>query len=127
MRKFLIFTILIVYTGLASGINVQLHYCGGKLKSISLLGHHDENGCCGNKMKSKDCCANKHSFLKVKDSHHVSSILKINSIKIISDYFIAPLSTSLFCQYSCVQSKLLSDSNAPPSYTTIHCTCNTGY
>jgi hypothetical protein len=114
MRKFLIFTLLIVYTGLASGINLQLHYCGGKLKTISLMGHDDEHGCCGNKMKSKDCCENKHSYLKVKDSHHINSTIKINTIKFVLTDFITPQFVTLIHQPFFVQSELISYPHAPP-------------
>lgn len=75
MKRVLVFTLLTFYTALACGLNVKLHYCGGKLKNISLIAKSDESGCCGSKMKSKDCCKNKTCFLKVKDSYHSTSSL----------------------------------------------------
>ncbi|MBI3518894.1 MAG: hypothetical protein HY062_06005 [Bacteroidetes bacterium] len=68
---------------LASGITVSLHYCGGKFKSISFFDIGvDESGCCGNKMKSKGCCDEKATFIKVKDNHHSS-----NTVNIVYNHF----------------------------------------
>lgn len=75
MKRLFIFSLLIVYTAMACGVNVQLHYCGGKLKSISLFDKTEKGGCCGSKMKSKDCCKNKTTFIKVKDNHNSNSSL----------------------------------------------------
>ena len=66
------------YLVLASGLTLSLHYCGGKLKSVSLFSCN-EDGCCGSKMKSKDCCKNKTTFIKVKDTHNTSKIAEIYS------------------------------------------------
>lgn len=117
MKKALIFTLLIVYTTLASGVNVQFHYCRGKLKSIAFFTTEEQKSCCGNKMKSKDCCKNKHSFLKVKDSHHLNATIKVYANKFVSTDFIAPTSTILFYKHFFIQSELISDSQAPPVIT----------
>lgn len=81
MKRILVFTLLFVYTTLACGVNLQLHYCGGKLKSFSLFGSSDEVGCCGSKMKSKDCCDDKSTYLKVKDKHNSNTSLKVVTFK----------------------------------------------
>lgn len=76
MKKILIFSLLLVYTTMACGVNVQLHYCGGKLKSISLFDNTKNGCCCGTKKKSKNCCKDKTTYLKVKDKHNSNSSLK---------------------------------------------------
>lgn len=81
MKRFLVFTLLFAYTTLACGVNLQLHYCGGKLKKISLIDSSDEDGCCGSKMKSKGCCKDKTTFIKVKDNHNSNLFLKITTFK----------------------------------------------
>ncbi len=58
-----------IYFVSSAGIHVNLHYCGGKVKSISLT-HTDEEGCCGSKMKKKDCCKEKTFSYKVKDNQN---------------------------------------------------------
>lgn len=77
MKRILIFSLLLVYATMACGVNIQLHYCGGKLKSISLFDNTKKGGCCGSKkMKSKNCCNDKTTYLKVKDNHNSNSSLK---------------------------------------------------
>ncbi|MEO6302559.1 MAG: hypothetical protein ABIP51_05265, partial [Bacteroidia bacterium] len=60
------------------------HYCGGKLKDISLFGTGNEDGCCGNKKKSKGCCNEKSAFIKVKDNHFGGNNVKVFNIPIKS-------------------------------------------
>ncbi len=70
---------------LASGLSISLHYCGGKLKDISLFSISNEDGCCGNKKKSKGCCNDKTTFVKVKDNHFAGNNVKVlnSSVKSI--------------------------------------------
>lgn len=83
MKKCIIIIFSLFYLTLASGITVSLHYCGGKFKSISFFDIGvDESGCCGNKMKSKGCCDEKATFIKVKDNHHSS-----NTVNIVYNHF----------------------------------------
>lgn len=71
------------YLMLVLGIIISLYYCGGKFKSIFFFGFGgNEDGCCGNKMKSKGCCDEKVIFIKVKDNYYLS-----NSVNIVYNYF----------------------------------------
>jgi len=112
MKRFLVFTLLFVYTTLACGVNFQLHYCGGKLKNISLIDASDEDGCCGSKMKSKDCCKNKTTFIKVKDNHNSNSLLKVTTFK---GQMLEAIIPTLLCkfQYS-IQEGYNENYHAPP-------------
>lgn len=62
---------------------------------------------------SKDCCKNKHSYLKVKDSHHLNSTIKINTAKVLIYDFILPPAVALYQPYF-IQTELISDCHAPP-------------
>lgn len=89
MRKIFVFVLLFAYTTLACGVNVRLHYCGGKLQNISFFGKAHED-CCKKKMKKKNCCSNKTNFLKVKDKHNSNishSSFKNNASEIYSTTF----------------------------------------
>jgi hypothetical protein len=56
MKKFNVILLLCFYILPAIGLNVFVHYCGGKISSISIaIAHHDSCGCESKKMK-KDCC-----------------------------------------------------------------------
>lgn len=88
MKKITIILLTVFYFAVASGITVSLHYCGGKLKEVSLFHPVNEDGCCGNKKKSKGCCNEKTTFIKVKDNHKLSENvnLTLNYFKIVAGF-----------------------------------------
>ena len=94
MKKSLIILFASFYLILASGLNVSLHYCGGKVKDISLFSNGNEDGCCGTKKKSKGCCNEKSAFIKVKDNHFGGNNLKVLNSPIKS--IPAPVFNQLF-------------------------------
>ncbi len=81
MKKILILLFSFFYLVLTSGMILNFHYCGGKIKSISLFSSSDEVGCCGSKMKSKNCCKDKTAYVKVKDNHNSNPFLKFITFK----------------------------------------------
>lgn len=86
MKKLiLIIALLLSYLGTTSGVNIHVHYCGGKIKNVSFFDLKQHQECCGSKMRSKDCCHDKTTFVKINDTHESSFLLKapITSFKII--------------------------------------------
>jgi len=77
MKKATIILLTVFYSVIASGINVSIHYCGGKIKEFSLNKSSNEDGCCGNKKKSKGCCDEKAAFIKIKDNHDLSNTVSL--------------------------------------------------
>lgn len=76
-KSFSILLITVLYLFVSSGVCFSLHYCGGKLKSLSLMSDNTEEGCCcGAKKKRKGCCEEKTVFIKVKDIHKSVNLLK---------------------------------------------------
>lgn len=76
-KSFSILLIAVFYLFVSSGLCFSLHYCGGKLKSFSLMSYNTEDGCCcGAKKKRKGCCQEKTVFIKVKDIHKSVTLLK---------------------------------------------------
>ena len=73
----------IFYLFSTSGISLNIHYCGNKIKHISFIKSNDIN-CCGKKKMKKNCCKDKSSYFQVKDSHEsgniISSSPKINKL-----------------------------------------------
>ncbi len=112
MKKSLIILFASFYLILASGLNVSLHYCGGKLKDISLFSNGNEDGCCGTKKKSKGCCNEKSTFIKVKDNHFSGNNLKVlkSPIKAIP----APVFNQLFIIQNAEISYTALNYHAPP-------------
>lgn len=64
------------YLTVTSGITMNLHYCGGKLKTVSIFSNN-EKGCCGSKKKSKGCCKDKTTVIKVQENHHANKIVQV--------------------------------------------------
>ncbi|MEO6902660.1 MAG: hypothetical protein ABI315_05850 [Bacteroidia bacterium] len=86
MKKlFLILPLLFFYLSMSSGIRVNVHFCGGKIKNISFFDLKEKESCCGSKMKSKGCCHNKTTFIKINDTHQSAFLIKapLSSFKII--------------------------------------------
>ena len=79
MKKLLTISLAVFYLFIASGVYVNMHYCGGKLKKIAFYSVNDEDGCCGSEEKSDGCCKDKSSFIKVKDDHHSFGAVKVAS------------------------------------------------
>jgi hypothetical protein len=80
----------------ASGLSLNFHYCGGKLKDISFFQVGDkEKGCCGSKKRSKGCCNNKSTILKIEDDHRSSLDFKLPANNFISLNYTLPQHTLL--------------------------------
>lgn len=75
MKLFFSILFSVFYLTSTSGITVNAHYCGGKMKHISFL-KSDGKNCCGKKKMSKNCCKDKAAYFKVKDNHQSSHLLK---------------------------------------------------
>ena len=53
-----------IYLITSTGLMVNVHYCCGEVKDISLV---TPKSCCGKSGKSKGCCHNETKYFKVKD------------------------------------------------------------
>ncbi len=68
MRKLIVTLMLLLYVIPNFGINITVHYCGGKFSSLSLAGTSPENKCaCGNKKMKQNCCQDKDFLLQFDD------------------------------------------------------------
>ena len=113
MKKIALILLASFYMMVASGLNLSMHYCGGKLKSISFLHNDNEKGCCGNKKKSKGCCKNKTAFIKVKDNHKTNDLLKAPTpTKLVID--IVPPTIVKTYDYVSNVSEIVVNYHAPP-------------
>ena len=68
MKKFAVTILALVYLSTSIGVTIHMHYCMGKVASWG-LGNQESKTCtnCGMEMseqKEKDCCKDKHTFLK---------------------------------------------------------------
>ena len=82
MKRVTIFLLLFCYLIPAVGLSVVVHYCSGKLASVSLL-LTDNSACsCGKMPMKKSCCKNKVTAFKIRDAHQLSKQLSLSSNKI---------------------------------------------
>lgn len=83
LKKSFILIFALLYFVVSSGFTINTHFCGGKLKTVSLF-NQTEKGCCGSKKASKGCCHDSKSFIKVKDvqESNNNSVLTSKQIKI---------------------------------------------
>ncbi len=79
MKKSSIILLAVFYLFVSSGLAMNFHFCGGKLKNISFL-QDNEKGCCGSKKKSMGCCKNHSLVYKIKDKHSPVTSLKTPQI-----------------------------------------------
>jgi len=111
MKKAFALFFAFVYLYSSTGICINIHYCGGKVKSVSLL-HTDEEGCCKGTMKKKDCCKEKTAFVKISDSQASSSAMQVPASKILSLDLVAPASE--ICLGEIVSVSNIPFDHAPP-------------
>jgi hypothetical protein len=97
MKKITIILLTVFYFAVATGITVNFHYCGGKFKHVAFFNNGDKDGCCGNKKKSKGCCKDKTTIIKVEDSHQSTKLTQVNSP---TTHFISILSSQLLFNLS---------------------------
>jgi hypothetical protein len=71
MKAILTLILCAFYLLVATNTTINIHFCSGKVQTISLFGSTAKS-CCGAKMQSKGCCHNKIVVFKAKDNHAVS-------------------------------------------------------
>jgi len=102
----------IFYFVVASGFSLSLHYCAGKLKSVSLFQDPD-GGCCGGRKKSMDCCKDKALVYKASDKHQAAAKTLIPAVSVQS-LITAPETVDAHLYRIMPDAGLRPYSNAPP-------------
>jgi len=112
MKKTGIILLSVFYFLVTSGFTMNLHYCAGKLKGVSLL-QSDKDNCCGNKKKSKGCCNEKSLVYKIKDNHQsaAKTILPNTPVK---QFVCAYISLDFIIERPSIDLYTVPDCNAPP-------------
>jgi hypothetical protein len=77
MKKLFIIALLMFYLGSISGMRINVHYCCGKIKYVTFIDVQEKESCCGSKKKSKRCCHDKVTHVKIADQHESAKDLKI--------------------------------------------------
>ena len=66
MRSILIFTYVILYFALSTGVLFSVHKCGNQIVNVSLFSSKAKS-CCAKGCEKKGCCENETHFFKVKE------------------------------------------------------------
>ncbi len=125
MKQILAFILLFSYSVAATGTNMQLHYCMGKLSEVNWNEKSEKKTCgkCGMEKSEQSadngCCKDEHKLVKIDDDQK-SATTNIDLVKLQQvepeiqssfGYDFNPNNTSLI--------KILQDSNAPPRSSTL--------
>jgi hypothetical protein len=74
VKKAFIAILAILYLAVASGVEMNIHYCMGEVASVE-YGKAEKGLCgkCGMESK-KGCCEDETKFVKIEDSHQLSQL-----------------------------------------------------
>lgn len=81
MKKAIVILLLFFYLIPAIGVSISVHYCCGKLASVSLTYDQVGNCACGKKALKRKCCKTKNTIVKLKDVQKNSSQIILKSFK----------------------------------------------
>ncbi|MCB9235672.1 MAG: hypothetical protein H6581_28760 [Bacteroidia bacterium] len=70
MKNASIILLTAFYLLLSVGVNVNVHYCGGKLSEISLV--ETPTCCCGEMGMRKGCCSDQNFQMQLDTDHQIS-------------------------------------------------------
>ena len=115
MKKLIVFLLIGLYMIPTFGITVSIHYCGGKINSISILELGSHKGCCGGKAMKMDCCKDKK--ISIKKASSEEQVTKIIQLKIsdFSTIIKVPLFVnSNFNLFETTNEVLISNNDPPP-------------
>lgn len=114
MKKIFLICLSFLYLTTVSGITLNFHYCGGKLKLVSLYHSDSEKGCCGKKMKKDRCCNDKTTSFKLKDSHNYSPSSKVPPT--FTKFIVSNIPVFTFTFINTGKSFIVPDCHAPPVF-----------
>ncbi len=110
MKKSGIILLTIFYFIVATGFAINIHYCGGKLKDISLT--QNDGCCCGSKKKAKGCCEEKTVVCKIKNNQETTVKAVVPTIphkQIVASYVLIN-----FLTYQSVDAFEIKTNKTPP-------------
>lgn len=81
MKTVLVYSLAVFYFVISIGLTANVHYCGGKIKTVSLLGFGEQKSCCEGKPMKKGCCKDVRVCFKKSslDQQTSSAILFVSS------------------------------------------------
>ncbi len=99
MKKIAVIFLLFLYLISSSGINVAIHYCGGKISSISFGETKLDKCACGNKEMKQDCCKDKNVYSNALDDQSITKTVELTVLNFFSIQAILPIGFKFNYQY----------------------------
>lgn len=94
MRKLVAILLLFFYLIPAIGLSIDAHWCGKKVKIVSIDSSHEKKCPCSKKM-SNGCCSDVHVSLKLTDSQKIAT-----QVNFPSNSFVKLIAATLPCLIS---------------------------
>lgn len=86
MKTILVYSLAVFYFLISVRLTANVHYCGGKIQNVTLVGFSTHQSCCGGKPMKKGCCEDVQvCFKKTSVDHQNSSTIAFISTAIITE------------------------------------------
>jgi len=90
VKTILVYSLAVFYFLISVRLTANIHYCGGKIKTVSLVGFSTQKSCCGGKPMKKGCCEDVQvCFKKTSVDQQTSFAIAFLSPVIVTDPFYA--------------------------------------
>jgi hypothetical protein len=114
MKRIVSIIILVLYIIPVIGINLSLHYCGGKITSVSFNAKNKGSCSCKSQVMKKGCCQNKEISIKQTSDQDKAPECYLSQVNLI--HFLDYLSSAfsfLYFQPSFISNQLYCSHHPP--------------
>jgi len=88
VKTILVYSLAVFYLLISVRLTANIHYCGGKIKTVSLVGFSTQKSCCAGKPMKKGCCKDVQvCFKKTSEDQKPSSAIVFFSSVIVTEPF----------------------------------------
>lgn len=112
MNRIVAIYLIILYTAFTTGMAVDIHYCAGRISSVTFEKQNDKDGCGKCIKEKKGCCHDEVKFFKIDDAHSVAVVNDVPSTPIFTIAF------NYFYQHDLLSNILensILENHSPPS------------
>lgn len=88
VKTILVYSLAVFYLLISVRLTANVHYCGGKIKKVSIIGFSTHKSCCAGKPMKKGCCKDVQvCFKKTSEDQKPSSAIVFFSSIIVTEPF----------------------------------------
>ncbi|GEM_PF-1821050 len=82
LRHILLTTLAVAYLMASTGVVVNLHYCLGRVKAVTLAVQEKESCICPDPNEAKDCCRSEQQLLETQSNHLISASFVFEAVSV---------------------------------------------